>query len=373
VWFEVPEPESDGLSKTGNPWLLALMPVAVHLGESLRLPLPVDPELLLGAEEIMRAWAKWFPGLRPSPIDAEILRPTSHAQPAGRTALFFTGGVDSFFSLLHAEAPGRRPLPGERPVEDLVYVWGYDIPLSDRASFDRKQAQLGSLAHRLGKRLVTLATNLRETRLGDLDWGARAHGAALGAAGLMLEGRWSEVRISSSNSYENARPWGSSPFTDAFMSTTATRLVHHGAGFDRFDKLEFLAGSDAAIESLHVCWQTGTDRNCGRCEKCLRTLLALEILGVRHRAATFDAPALDLRLVRRLRYGRAAAPHNLRRLIRAARERGRRDIVRAGEAAFARDRRLRRIETALDRVGRGVAGRSIARRLKRWLNRHTVS
>jgi hypothetical protein len=36
-----------------------------------------------------------------------------------------------------------------------------------------------------------------------------------------------------------------------------------------------------ALQSLRVCWQgTQKDRNCGRCEKCVRTILNFRILGV---------------------------------------------------------------------------------------------
>jgi hypothetical protein len=49
-----------------------------------------------------------------------------------------------------------------------------------------------------------------------------------------------------------------------------------------------------ALETLHVCWEERSEGNCGRCEKCYRTLLALEILGVRGRCQTFPPGELNL-------------------------------------------------------------------------------
>lgn len=40
------------------------------------------------------------------------------------------------------------------------------------------------------------------------------------------------------------------------------------------DKIEAIADNPIAQKYLHVCVET--DRNCGRCEKCLRTLLSLD-------------------------------------------------------------------------------------------------
>ncbi|MFZ3037045.1 MAG: hypothetical protein WA112_07195, partial [Rugosibacter sp.] len=42
LWVDVPEAYAESLSDTGNPWLLAMLPMAASLGEDIELTLPVD-------------------------------------------------------------------------------------------------------------------------------------------------------------------------------------------------------------------------------------------------------------------------------------------------------------------------------------------
>jgi hypothetical protein len=84
--------------------------------------------------------------------------------------------------------------------------------------------------------LVVLATNLRDSRLNTLDYGAVWHGCVLGASALLLEGRYGQVLLSCSHNYRNAFPWGSHMTLGPLMSTGATRFVHYGARFTRFEK-----------------------------------------------------------------------------------------------------------------------------------------
>ena len=58
------------------------------------------------------------------------------------------------------------------------------------------------------------------------------------------------------------------------FSTAGLRLISDGGEGDRNDKIEFLADNPIAQKYLHACIRT--DHNCGVCEKCLRTLLAID-------------------------------------------------------------------------------------------------
>lgn len=58
------------------------------------------------------------------------------------------------------------------------------------------------------------------------------------------------------------------------FATSKLRIISAGGEGDRNDKIEFIADNPLAQKYLHVC--INTEMNCGRCEKCLRTLLALD-------------------------------------------------------------------------------------------------
>jgi hypothetical protein len=245
-------------------------------------------------------WSRWFQPLHPVPLELDLCPAPAHVTQA-RTGLFFTGGIDSFFTLLHFDEFARtRTALGLRPVDDLIYVWGYDIFLENRQAFEGKVRSLTAVAQALNKNLMTIATNLRQTRLRAYDWGPFVHGPALAAAGLLLERRFSRVLLSSSLTYNDLDPWGSHALLDPLFSTSQTRIQHYGAGFDRFQKTEFCARSDIALKHLHVCWKDSSDLNCGKCEKCYRTLLTLEMVGALERATSFPPGSFALERMREI-------------------------------------------------------------------------
>ena len=76
-------------------------------------------------------------------------------------------------------------------------------------------------------------------------------------------------------------------------------MAQHGVETTRVDKVAHLAGSEVAMRRLRVCWENrdGT-YNCGRCEKCRRTMVNLAVAGALGRCATLPS-RLDLRMLSR--------------------------------------------------------------------------
>ena len=92
---------------------------------------------------------------------------------------------------------------------------------------------------------------------------------------------YNEVKISDPN-HEN---YDLAEFCESYfvplIQTERTELIIDGCQYSRVDKTKRLADWDIAQRYLNVCLiQKGSDStNCGECSKCLRTLLALEIMG----------------------------------------------------------------------------------------------
>jgi len=299
LWVDVPETVADGITRRLDAWLLWLLPHAVEAGSDLVLDGEVSPELLRNAHELMGVWASWWPERRPVRIHAAA---ATDDEPMGeRQGLVFTGGVDSFYTLFHHDRMAReQPACGMRLVDDLVYVWGYDLPLFKPSAFEEKAASLRTIAERTGKTLLTFATNYRQIDL-PLDrsqWGPILHGPALGGMATLLGRRWREMLIAATERYDSLGSWGSSPLVDHHFSTARTRVRHHGAWADRYEKMKLLSEHDVAFEHLSVCWGRWSARNCSHCEKCFRTMLVYDLLGESHRAATFDMSRYSAGLLR---------------------------------------------------------------------------
>lgn len=333
-WIDVPDAYADSLSPNGNPWLACSMPLAMRLGEPLRVDAPVDAALLDGVEDVARLWAAWFPPMRPVPITvASVVGPPGAQAPAGRVGAFFSGGVDSFFTLLRRE--GERSRNPYGVIDDLMVVHGFDVPLTDRAAFERLRASLDRVADEMGKTLIPVRTNLRLTKFRDLEWARLGHGPALAAVALALEPRFRAVALASAREYPySSAGWGSHPVSDPLFSTQRVRLVHDGGTYNRVDKVCAIADSDLALRHLHVCWRSLSDVNCGACEKCYRTMTTLAIVGALERCTTFPTRALDLDRVAHM-YCHNWVTKGFNRSNRAlAVSRGRADIVAALDASY---------------------------------------
>ena len=337
LWADVPEEHLEDVTARLDAWLLWLLPHAFEAGEDLFLDGPVDAELLRNAHELMEVWACWRPDKKPVRVTAEPADATELRGP--RKGLFFTAGIDSFFSLLHHDEMARlHPEWKMRPIDDLIYVEGYDIPLNKRPALDRKRTALQAVAEETGKTLVALTTNFRDTgvSLRKNAWGPIVHGCAVAAGGLLLGKRWHTLLLSATVAYDDYGPWGSTCVTDPMFSTSATRLWHYGAGTDRLRRVDFISRFDAPLNHLHVCWQGGSEQNCGTCEKCFRTLLALDMAGARQRARTFPAGEFSVARLRDVWSDREHATRMYRKMRDHALTLGRSDVVTVIDECLSR-------------------------------------
>lgn len=256
---------------------LFLLP-AMSRGIPLRVEAPLDREWLDNIhrqQEIFQHW--WnYPII---PIESEV-RASADQPKQERTALFFTCGVDSFYSLLHSDYA----------VDALVTVHGYDIHLSDRSHAGLVMESVAEVARKSGKRAIQVRTNVREHRWFKKPSWVKTHGAGLAAIGHLLGPDYNRWLISSSNNRVYDVPNGSHWDTDPLWSSSNVRFVHVADDVWRNDKVAAISRNDVAQQHLTVCYnyvKRGNQRNCSRCEKCVRTMLLLKQQGRLHEFKVF--------------------------------------------------------------------------------------
>ncbi len=277
LYFEsdVPIAQSSELLITAT--LAALMKNGVRTGYGVR---KVDAGYLSNLPKIQELLQSWWADYQR--VDLSELSATSLTAPEAKgVGCFFSGGVDSFYTLLK----------NQPEITHLIYVHGFDIPVENEKLFRQVEANIQSVTEHFDLRLVVVRTNLRELyELNNLEWGQGAFGSALASVAHLLSGYFKQVFMPASLDTNNLMPWGSHPDLDPLWGSSSLSLVHHGC-VPRTEKIRFIADSPLALSNLRVCYlNPGNSYNCCRCEKCVRTMVALHALGVLDQCVTFPEP-----------------------------------------------------------------------------------
>jgi hypothetical protein len=275
LWFASRDAE---LTPSPEAFASALLVPAATRGVPIELDAPVDPTWLANVPGIQAILEEWW-GLPGTRIEApSVERPTS--VPSRDRAQCFSGGVDSWFSLLEAEEPPRV----------LLFVHGFDVPLEDQARLEAFLPGFREIAEAFGARPVVVRTNLRaHPTLRSADW-ERMHGGALAAVGHTLVHEIESLLIPPSYPYHAPRPWGTSWRLDPLWSSRHLAVLHGNAPMRRTGKVHAIAHHPLARKHLRVCWENRAPvGNCSRCAKCVRTMLNLETCGHLVDCEAFDS------------------------------------------------------------------------------------
>lgn len=356
LYFEVPERFAPMLWPAADAFLPALLLPAMAAGEELELALPVSPRMLRRLQRIQDPLVAWYPALR----HVEVKATERRDDPAPRgdaVGAFFSGGVDSFYTLLkHLHG---APATGPR-VTHLLFWRGIETRLEESQGLAQAQARVEEVAQAAGLACIPGETNLRT--LFPLTWGMYC-GAGLAATAHALAGGLAFALIPSSDGYASLVPFGSHPLLDEHWSSERLAVVHDGCEAGRAQKILRLVGRDPlALAQLRVCTQNaGGPRNCGRCPKCVRTMVVLRAAGVLAQARSFPAelPPDFRRLLL------ADGPDYLKENLEAARGAGDAELVRALEWV---ERAMRR-RAALRALVETLPPQPLLEALRRWRSR----
>ncbi len=313
VWFEVSDKNFLMDNQSADAFLSFALLFAMKAGEDIDISnFSVSPLLLSSVERIQDIYTDWFKELvlkRVCIINAQP-KPLMLNKKDRASASFFSGGVDSFDTIINTE----EETDGEK-IKNLLYIYGYDVRLGDQKLFNEIKKHLNEAALDLGKDLIFVTTNLREFTERFIGWDF-VHGPALIAIGHLLSPKIKTIYISASNSVGQFTPNGSHPDLDPLFASEALSVVHYGIERKRIDKIiKNISMSETAMKHLRVCWKnSGNKMNCSTCEKCVRTMIALEIAGVLEKTQTFTK-SLDSQLIEEIKIPNEGTANLYRELV----------------------------------------------------------
>ena len=362
VFFETTAEFGADLVINPNAWLLACTLAAMRYGESrINLDVPISPEIKDGLINSMKCLIDWHGGVRKViPIEAPIETEVLYMDKPERAGALFSGGIDALAMVRdnHLNFASDHP----RHIKDGILVYGvlegeneYD------PSFQNVVNAVSAMAEDAGIKLIQVYTNAY-AHFRDLDpdfsfWRFEYHGSFLAAIAHAFAPRFSYASIASTYDFPNLEPWGSHPLLDPLYSTTSLKIRHENAALSRLEKTKLVGEWDVALKHLRVCnekesYQAG-NYNCGKCEKCVRTMTAFLALGLLDQISTFkEKDVSQEKLVNTCYLSDSYEENCYRELIEPLTQLGRYDLVEGIEHIIRRyhEKDLKGLVKRLDRI-----------------------
>jgi hypothetical protein len=321
----------------------------------------VCPRLRDGVRAALAVIARWRKTDRiPLVIEAaDGFHPYSERR--DRSALFVTGGVDSF----HMLQQNLRGYPPDHPgaFRDAVYVahlsfleYAHERSARTLNLTARQIGVVRAIADACGLEPVFLESNLGLLEPENYLGLPQDQGIVLAAAGHALFPRIGSVSLAASHDAQFLPRWGTHPLLDPHYSSSGLEFRHEGLGYTRFEKVADLATWKVARENLLVCFEGPLEPgrlNCGECEKCLRTMTALLSIGALGATSAFSGDRVTPEKLERMPFGELDFFDWLwRPMLEPLRRRGEHVIARALERKLAGARRLEKWFAERDWRGR---------------------
>lgn len=202
-----------------------------------------------------------------------------------KNCLLYSGGIDATSSLA----------VNEGNIEDCITIWGSDVKANNLEGWNRLSETIEENVKKYGKNWIVIRSNFRDYVLennlsefvkdsGDGWWHGFQHGVALlgQVAPLAYLNKYKNIFIASSFTKDYRPICASDPLTDNCFVVGSTRTIHDGFEYDRCEKVKNIFNSidkKNITLNLHVCWESASGKNCGHCEKCIRSYLNCRSVG----------------------------------------------------------------------------------------------
>ncbi|MGH2905088.1 MAG: hypothetical protein ACRDK7_16110 [Solirubrobacteraceae bacterium] len=279
--FEPPEEDATA-------YLLVALPLALYRGEDLQVDGAMSAQTLRQTERIQAIYAAWDPAVRRCRVRVAGELPRRGA--AGGQGCLFSRGVDSMYSATSSDSGS---------LTHLVFCDTLE-PIQDARTRAQEWSLVAQAAEHIGPPVLRISTNLRDPGAQLIDY-QDMHGAGIAFMGHSLSGGLGRVVIPADLTYSINGASGSHPLLDRLFGSEWLAFDYRGMEWGRPGKVRQLAATyPELLPYLKVCFTENTHANCGRCRKCLVTMISLQAAGALKRASLFP-DEIDLDALRKLR------------------------------------------------------------------------
>ena len=237
----------------------------------LRMEAPVSPVLIEGSARFQEIHQTIFSGEQIVPFIASAAQ-TDQDPPAPGVGCFLSNGIDSWHSILrHREE-----------ITHYIFILGFDIWLKHHDYAARSLALARASAAKLGKPLIVVETNAFDFAHHFIPW-PRGSFPMQSAIVLLLSPILGRVIQALDDHFAWFSDETEIPMLAESLGNESSRIQFTCGRFTRQQKVHFLCRNAEWLSLLRVCWDMPDGKiNCGRCEKCMRTMIGLSLEGAGH-------------------------------------------------------------------------------------------
>lgn len=281
VWFKVEKKYSSYLcDERGDAFLILVLNYAMRHGHDIVSEAPIGEYLYYNIDRyLIDALADYNPHFRRTRINAPV--DSSSLSCARAVGTGISCGVDSMYVL-------AEELKDKFPLHKLTHVMFNNVGshgegVHGRQLFQSKKQRPQEIANNLNLELIFGDSNAMDVVVQNHFF---THTYSSMFAVFCLQKLFSVYYYASSASKyhefslvdDGKRGSGSYEFLSLRCFTTdKLTILSQGESKSRLEKLRTVVKYHPAYQYIHVCLKA--DNNCGKCEKCVRTLLGIDALG----------------------------------------------------------------------------------------------
>ncbi len=206
----------------------------------------------------------------PQVICSKVISQEAKSNSSNKHIVALSGGIDSTYAT-------SSTMLRDASYTHCLLIKGLDYPLDNTTGFDELRLRVENIANELGLQLIVVETNLKDEissygmqltgalscclhLMAGADFESGAYAADLTPLGDVLQA-----------------PWGNCMGIASTLTTNQFPIAYLGSECVRGDKIRWLAEQKPDLfRYISVCYKKKSiGGNCGQCEKCARTRVAL--------------------------------------------------------------------------------------------------
>lgn len=281
LWYAVEQEYRDFISsETLDAFLVGLLMLAMKVGEDIEIDGAISEKLFYNiTSSYMRILTSFMPSLQAVKILPKHLDRGDNFDSQGAVVTGFSSGIDSFCVLYDHL---YHPVASSYQVTHFIYNNVGAFGAGGSKLFENRYQHLLKCSRDLNIPFIKIDSNLHEILPIKFH---KSHVPRNVSAILVLQKLFSKYIYASAFKYEDCFVGTTEymAYTDPvavhLLSTENTECISSGCQYSRVEKTIKVTEIDLSYKYLNVCMRNSGVDNCSTCQKCLRTLLTLEIIG----------------------------------------------------------------------------------------------